>query len=280
MKIFNKINTSSDGGPRRFAIELTTAKIVSVGIVMVLGISWVFILGILVGRGYRPEEAVPELAQIMPATESPATLESATPPTVLKPEELQFMEDLQGQGKNAETITVDSTQKAPKPSPALPGGAAPSGGLVGRDLPDAPAPQKTAPGASSQPRPAPAPAPAPAARAPADPMAQPPVQPPKTVEQVRVEPVQTAAPKAEAKPAGAEFEATYQVASFYKKDQAEALIKKLTQKGFRAEIRQARIKDKDVYRIAVTLRGTEREISAGLEKTGEKGPILLGKKPL
>ncbi|KUG29277.1 hypothetical protein ASZ90_000846 [hydrocarbon metagenome] len=70
------------------------------------------------------------------------------------------------------------------------------------------------------------------------------------------------------------------MASFFRKDQADAMIKKLAQKGFRAEIRQAKVQDKDVFRIAVTLRGTEQEIKAGLEKTGEKGPILLGKKPL
>lgn len=277
MKLFNKINTSSDGGPRRFTLELTTAKIVSVGIVVVLGISWVFILGILVGRGYRPEEAVPELAQIMPAPETPATLDGSQPPTVLKPEELQFMEDLQGQGKNAETITVESTQKPPasKPSQTLPGGAAPSGGLMGRDLADAPGSTRHPPGAPPQPRPAPASAPTLAARTPAEPVAQPPVQTPRPAE-----PAPTSPPKTEAKSSGQGFEATYQVASFYKRDQADAMVKKLAQKGFRAEIRQARIQDKDVFRIAVTLRGTEQEINAGLEKTGEKGPILLGKKPL
>jgi cell division septation protein DedD len=185
------------------------------------------------------------------------------------------MEDLQGKAGSAETITVDSTQKAPAPksSPALPGGA--SGGLVGRDLSDAPASPKTAPGASSQPRPAPAPAPTLAARTPADTMAQPTVQPPRPAEPAPAPP-----PKTEAKSSGAGFEATYQVASFFKKDQADAMVKKLAKQGFRAEIRQARIQDKDVFRIAVTLRGTEQEIKAGLEKTGEKGPILLGKKPL
>ncbi|MEF3698776.1 SPOR domain-containing protein [Desulfolutivibrio sp.] len=88
------------------------------------------------------------------------------------------------------------------------------------------------------------------------------------------------APKAEAGASGGGFEATYQVASFFKKDQADTMIKKLAQKGVKAEIRQGKIQDKDVFRIAVTLRGTEQEIKAGLEKTGEKGPILLGKKPL
>ena len=140
MKLLSKFNVSNDGGPRKFSFELTMSGLVSLGIVLVLGISWVFILGILVGRGYKPEEAVPELAKIMPSAETPASLDSAEPPTVLRPEELRFMEDLQNKTGSAETITVDSvpTTPAQKPSPALPGGAAPSGGLAGRDLADGP----------------------------------------------------------------------------------------------------------------------------------------------
>ncbi len=276
MKLLSKFNVSNDGGPRKFSFELTMSGLVSLGIVLVLGISWVFILGILVGRGYRPEEAVPELAQIMPSSETPATLESSPPPTVLRPEELQFMEDLQHKTGSAETITVDSTQKSPppKPAPALPGGAASSGGLSGRDLTDGPGTGAASPAA----RPASA-APAQVKPAPAtDPALtqRPPVTPPA------VKPMEAATPAPTAEPpaAGGGFEATYQVASFFKKDQADSMVKKLAQKGFRAEIRQGKVQDKDVFRIAVTLRGTEQEIKAGLEKTGEKGPILLGKKPL
>jgi len=282
MKLLSKFNVSNDGGPRKFSFELTMSGLVSLGIVLVLGISWVFILGILVGRGYKPEEAVPELAKIMPSTETPASLDSAEPPTVLRPEELRFMEDLQAKTGSPETITVDSVPATPpkKPSPALAGGAAPSGGLAGRDLADGPG--AAAPGASpaspARPSPAPSPAPspvrppepAPAVRTPAPPAVSPTTSPAEAAPASRAE---TPAP-------GGAFEATYQVASFFRKDQADAMIKKLAQKGFRAEIRQAKVQDKDVFRIAVTLRGTEQEIKAGLEKTGEKGPILLGKKPL
>ncbi len=223
------------------------------GIVAVLGISWVFILGILVGRGYRPEEAVPELAQIMPSTETPATLESSQPPTVLKPEELQFMEDLQGKAGSAETITVDSTQKAPAPksSPALPGGA--SGGLVGRDLPmprllTKPHGARRSPGR-------------PRSRADLPPglgrtRAQRRSRPPRPAEPHRPPAQDEASPRAG-------FVASYQVASFFKKDQPTRWSK-LAKHGFRAEIRQARILDKDVFASRDPSR-TEQEISAGLE---------------
>jgi|GEM_PF-761167 len=286
MKLLSKFNVSNDGGPRKFSFELTMSGLVSLGIVLVLGVSWVFILGILVGRGYRPEEAVPELAQIMPSTENSATLESSQPPTVLRPEELQFMEDLQSKTGSPETITVDSTQKPHAPKSALPGGASPSGGLASRDLTDGPG--SASPGA----RPTPAPAGAQVRPAPAAPTSEPalaarptpsvaPALPPAAA--TRSDPIPPAASpaaKTEAGVPGSGFEATYQVASFYKKDQADAMIKKLAQKGVKAEIRAGKIQDKEVFRIAVTLRGSEQEIKAGLEKTGEKGPILLGKKPL
>lgn len=287
MKLLSKFNVSNDGGPKKFSFELTMSGLVSLGIVLVLGISWVFILGILVGRGYRPEEAVPELAQIMPSAETPTALESSQPPTVLKPEELQFMEDLQNKTGSAETITVESTQKphAPKSAPALPGGAAPSGGLTARDLADGPgaaASTPRQPGSPAQIKPAPsapsATEPTMASRPPAP--AMPVTTPPRTETPPIASAPAVSAPKADPATAGGSFEAVYQIASFYKKDQADAMLKKMAAKGVKAEIRQAKIQDKEVFRIAVTLRGTEQEIKAGLEKTGEKGPILLGKKPL
>ncbi|NDY57690.1 SPOR domain-containing protein, partial [Desulfovibrio sulfodismutans] len=128
----------------------------------------------------------------------------------------------------------------------------------------------------AQVRPAPTLDPALAQRPQVAPQAAKPVEP---VVPARTEAVPPA-PKLEAPASGGGVEATYQVASFFKKDQADAMIKKLAQKGVKAEIRPGKIQDKDVFRIAVTLRGTEQEIKAGLEKTGEKGPILLGKKPL
>jgi hypothetical protein len=280
----SKFNVSNDGGPRKFSFELTMSGLVSLGIVLVLGVSWVFILGILVGRGYRPEEAVPELAQIMPSNENSATLESSQPPTVLRPEELQFMEDLQSKTGSPETITVDSTQKPHAAKPALPGGASPSGGLASRDLTDGPGsaspgarPAPVPPGAQVRPAPAaPASEPALAARPPLATPSVAPTAPPAAA--TRLDPIPPA--RTEAPASGSGFEATYQVASFYRRDQADAMIKKLAQKGVKAEIRAGKIQDKDVFRIAVTLRGSEQEIKAGLEKTGEKGPILLGKKPL
>ena len=71
MKLLSRLNaTRENGGPRKFTFEISMSGVVSVGIVVVLGMCWVFILGILVGRGYKPETAVPQIAQMMPTTEA------------------------------------------------------------------------------------------------------------------------------------------------------------------------------------------------------------------
>ena len=90
-----------------------------------------------------------------------------------------------------------------------------------------------------------------------------------------------AAKTAETKTAsGARFSATYQIASFYKKDQADSMIQKLTKNGLSPSIREAEANGKRVYRIILTVTGTDQELSEAIKKTGEKGPMLLKKKPL
>ncbi|WP_027186119.1 SPOR domain-containing protein [Desulfovibrio inopinatus] len=121
MKIFSRLNMSQpDNGPRKFSIELTMSGLVSIAVVVVLGVAWVFILGVLVGRGYKPEKAVPELAQILPTTESSESLGSASSPEVLKPEELGFMESLRDKGDVDGPAVSQAPAVALTPEPAKP----------------------------------------------------------------------------------------------------------------------------------------------------------------
>lgn len=261
MKLLNRFNVSRDNnGPRKFSIEMTMSGVISVVIVVLLGMCWVFILGILLGRGYRPENAVPKLAQMMPTTEAAGKAPEASPPTepkVLKPEDLTFMEG--EQPKDGQVVT-DSTHKAPTVS-----GKTNAPALRPRDLADArsrvaipprPEPPRQATKPASPPRPA---------------MTQ-----PATFK---------AKPKSEPKaasrpPAPNRFRAVYQVASFPSREQAKVMVKRLDAKGLKATIREAKFKDRKVFRVNVHLRGTAADLAAGLKKTGEKGPILLEKKPL
>lgn len=111
----NKKNEApKDGEPRRFCFSLSTTGIVSLGVVVIFGVIWVFILGVLVGRGYKPERDVPELEKIMPRAEAPA---EATKKGVLKPEELEFFDKLK---QSPSDQAKDAPKKAkPKAEPPV-----------------------------------------------------------------------------------------------------------------------------------------------------------------
>lgn len=253
MKLLSRFNVSQDkGGPKRFSFEISMSGVISVGIVVVLGMCWVFILGILVGRGYKPEAAVPQIAQMMPTTEvkQPEGTTASAPPTVLKPEELQFMEGLRE--KDGEVVT-DSTQKS---------------SADGKKAAEAKA---TPMGTAAAPMAIP---PRPAAGAAAIPPA-PPKTAPAPTPKASVEPKTPFAKKESGR-----YSATYQVASFPSKEQAETMVKDLSRKGVTASVQEGTSKNRTVFRVKVQLKGTEAEIAQELKRTGEKGPILLGKKPL
>jgi hypothetical protein len=263
MKLLSRINaTRENGGARKFTFEISMSGVVSVGIVVVLGMCWVFILGILVGRGYKPETAVPQIAQMMPTTEAklPEGAPSA-PPSVLKPEDLQFMEDVHNQPGAEAADTTGKTPaeakkqaSAPKPHdqtevrPLLVGGAA------------AAAPGRPGAALQAQPRPA---------------APQPPAAQAKPAEAPKVDPKTTFDKKS-----GPRYSATYQLASFPGKAQAETHVRDLAKKGLTASVREAKSGNTVVFRVTVQLKGSDAEISASLQKSGEKGAILLGKKPL
>ncbi|MDP2847673.1 MAG: SPOR domain-containing protein [Humidesulfovibrio sp.] len=77
---------------------------------LTLSLCLFFVLGVLVGRGHRPETAVPVVAGIMPRE---SLNRAAPPPEVLKAEELGYSEQL---GKKHEgpspTRPIDSDHKA------------------------------------------------------------------------------------------------------------------------------------------------------------------------
>ncbi|OLN29221.1 hypothetical protein DVDV_1219 [Desulfovibrio sp. DV] len=252
MKLLSRLNVSREnGGPRKFTFEISMSGVISVGIVVVLGMCWVFILGILVGRGYRPEAAVPQIAQMMPTTEAkmPDNTTSQAPPSVLKPEDLQFMEEVHNQ----------------------PGAEAP-------DTPAKPAAESKKQAAPQKPHEQTEVRPVPGAAA-----AVPPAQNRPAAKQA-AEDARTAAkvdPKTPFdKKAPLRYTATYQVASFPGREQAQAHVKALAKKGVTASVAEAKSNNTPVFRVNVQLKGSDAEIADALKRTGEKGPILLGKKPL
>lgn len=103
---------TAEDGAKRYRIETSGLGLAGAGAILVLGLVWVFIFGVLVGRGYQPEKDVPELARFMPPTENATTAPKA-PEEVIKAEELTFHESLKEEGESA-----PAPKLAPAPAPA------------------------------------------------------------------------------------------------------------------------------------------------------------------
>lgn len=84
-----KKNTGGKKGSR-LSLELTPGKTLSLGGIVLLALVWAFILGVLVGRGYHPEDVVPKVTSLTPQEEEKQDRSSR----VLAPEELDFYDRL------------------------------------------------------------------------------------------------------------------------------------------------------------------------------------------
>ena len=104
------------GEARKYTYAFTLPGLLVFGGAMVLALTAFFILGILIGRGYRPEADVPELARIMPAPTAQANATAAGQPQVLKAEDLDYMDRLKRKPESPEA--ADQASAGAKPSPA------------------------------------------------------------------------------------------------------------------------------------------------------------------
>ncbi|WP_051694489.1 SPOR domain-containing protein [Desulfohalovibrio reitneri] len=116
----NNGGSGGDGEKRVFTIRLTTGKAVGLGFLALLVLGWAFFLGIVLGRGYQPEKAVPEIARIMPEPSAEKAKAPEQPERVLKPEELDYMDSLRKEPVENETGGAEEVQTAetrPEPAP-------------------------------------------------------------------------------------------------------------------------------------------------------------------
>jgi cell division septation protein DedD len=100
---------------RQYSFNLTFGGMAVLLTVFTLALTLFFILGVLVGRGHRPEAAVPVVANMMPR--EPMARPAATP-EVLKPEELTYADQLIKRSDGQATgRTIDKAEPA-KPEAA------------------------------------------------------------------------------------------------------------------------------------------------------------------
>ncbi|MEG2173003.1 MAG: SPOR domain-containing protein [Desulfovibrionaceae bacterium] len=110
-------------GKRSYTLRLTASSIMTAVIVLVIGIGWSFVLGVMVGRGYNPEKKIPQLASFLPkeddTTQAPTSRVGENQPAdkVMKAEDLSYAASLKGkpgQGKLAPPPPKPGTEPKPK----------------------------------------------------------------------------------------------------------------------------------------------------------------------
>jgi len=96
---------------RTYTFNCTFGGLATLATAATLALSLFFVLGVLVGRGHRPEAVIPPIERIMPTENSARPAQE-----VLKAEELQYSEQLAKKGPEAQpTKSIDKVErKAPE----------------------------------------------------------------------------------------------------------------------------------------------------------------------
>lgn len=126
---------------KKFGFQLGLSGFLSLAVLVVIGMAWSFILGVIVGRGYQPEKMAMEMAQKVLPEDFPLLTEKNE--EVLKGEELEFFDKLKqgpssvpvAQAAPAKPVETPKAQNAtvaksatqtPAPTPAPAAQAAPA----------------------------------------------------------------------------------------------------------------------------------------------------------
>lgn len=240
-------------------LRMSLLRAVMLGLLGVFLLIWAFFIGILVGRGDKPEDMVPEIAALMPS-------ENATDPTfvinsestqasegkILQPENLGFMGNLKTKPSNDDLTNAPLATNIPTKQKPVPSVASEpkQNGVPGKNLQSDAKPQAKPQGQTQA----------------------------QTQAQTQVQ------PKSEAQVAPGEdvFDYVYQVAASSDKNGAEGLKDKLIAKGLDAFVLEAKKDESTIYRINVRFRGSPddtRKLTKDLQDAGIDRKILVTKTP-
>lgn len=270
---------AKDGGRKKgvYTINVTLPSLISAGIVAIIGFGWVFVLGVIVGRGYNPEERL-GIDRIMPKPAVNASQPTPMPGGVIKPEELQFMDSLRakpapvsgnaGVAVNASEIVAKNGKKDQKPDPKADTRSDPKKDAKTAAKADAKADSKASQKAEAKPD----------AKKDDKKAAATTAAAPKDVKDSKD------AKAAESKPAdGERFDYVYQVAAYKAADPANALKAKLEASGIKVRLDSSVDNGVSWYRLNALFRGTPedtRQLRAALAKHGIDKVILRSKTPI
>jgi len=231
---------------RQYSFTLGFGGMAALLAALTLSLTLFFVLGVLVGRGHRPEAALPVVAGIMPREMASRPAQPA--PEVLKEEDLGYSEQL---GKKHE---------GPAPTRAI--------DKVERKAPEKPGEKKddksaAKPGDKS-------------AEKPSDKAAKP-------GDKTAAKPGDKSAEKKTAQqpdPDNQRYDYAYQAASFPDPEQAKAFLKRVKGLGLKGDIESGNTNGKAWHRVVVFFQGTPTDTRTLKEKLGSIGaqqPLLRSK---
>ncbi|PKN43099.1 MAG: hypothetical protein CVU60_01710 [Deltaproteobacteria bacterium HGW-Deltaproteobacteria-18] len=110
--ITRKSSTTKKKDKNKLSFQLGLSGFLSLAVLVVIGMAWSFILGVIVGRGYQPEKMAMEMAQKVLPEDFPLLTEKNE--EVLKGEELEFFDKLK-QGPTSVAPAPAPQAKAPTP---------------------------------------------------------------------------------------------------------------------------------------------------------------------
>jgi cell division septation protein DedD len=100
---------------RAYTLKLSFSMLLTTAIVALIGISWVFMLGVMVGRGDNPDVKVREFTErVLRGKQAPAVQEP--PQAILRPEELNFSVALRDRPLHNGTAAVGTPAAQPQTS--------------------------------------------------------------------------------------------------------------------------------------------------------------------
>ena len=261
-----------DTGKTTYTFSLCFPELLGLITLAVIGFTWLFIFGVIVGRGYQPEDAVPELKHFMPAQQEAATQLPEKPALPVA---------------NAEKPAESSKKSAPaQPSPAVEEQLAQ---LTPKRVAPAPAETKVLEAEQlnffeqlkgkeakiEQPVVMPTPKAAPKAKSSATASNSNALK--KALSQSK--PAKSAKKKTLAKESQ-QFEYVFQIAASTEKNAASKLRDSIRSKGFTTSLATAVLNTTKWYRINVHFVGTSKDVSifkSKLAVAGYRNPLLKRK---
>ena len=97
---------------KKFLFQLGLSGFMSLAVLVVIGMAWSFILGVIVGRGHHPEKMAMQMANKVLPEAFPLITEKNE--EVLKSEELEFFDKLK-QGPSSVPLAPAVAQTVPEP---------------------------------------------------------------------------------------------------------------------------------------------------------------------